>query len=67
MALTTTFAGPSLAAPRRYHGSLRFTTVQELDALLERAGLAVAERFGDWERGPWTPASAEIITLARTA
>jgi SAM-dependent methyltransferase len=67
VSLTTTFTGPSLAAPRRYHGSLRFTTVQELDALLGRAGLAVAERFGDWDRTPYTSASPEIITLARPA
>jgi SAM-dependent methyltransferase len=67
VSLTTTFTGPSLAAPRHYHGYLRFTTANELDALLERAGLAVAERFGDWDRTPFTATSPEIITLARPA
>lgn len=67
VSLTTTFTGPSLAVPRRYQGSLRFTTAQDLDAMLERAGLAVAERFGDWDRTRYTPAMPEIITLARPA
>jgi SAM-dependent methyltransferase len=67
VSLTTTFTGPSLALPRRYHGYLRFITADHLDAMLELAGLAVADRFGDWKRAPFTPTSPEIITLARSA
>jgi SAM-dependent methyltransferase len=65
--LTTTFTSPALPAPRRYHGYLRFLTAGQLDAFLQRAGLTVAERYGDWDRSPFTPASPEIITLARPA
>jgi SAM-dependent methyltransferase len=33
----------------------------ELELLLEGAGLAVAERFGDYDRGPWTAASRRYL------
>ncbi len=42
----------------------RFTTAAEVDAALDAAGLAVAERYGTWERGRFTDESAEIITIA---
>ncbi|MFS8499288.1 MAG: hypothetical protein FWJ70_13860 [Micromonosporaceae bacterium] len=44
---------------------MRYVTAEHLDTLLAAAGLEVAERFGDWDRGPYTPTSPEIITLAR--
>jgi SAM-dependent methyltransferase len=36
----------------------------ELELLLEAAGLAVVERYGDYERGPWNRASRRYLWLA---
>jgi SAM-dependent methyltransferase len=36
----------------------------ELELLLEAAGLAVVERYGDYDRGPWTPGSRRYLWLA---
>jgi SAM-dependent methyltransferase len=44
--------------------SLRFTEAEALDALLCRAGLAAAERYGGWDRSPFTRHAPEIITIA---
>lgn len=38
---------------------------EELELLLEAADLRVAERFGDYERGPWTPHSRRYLWIAR--
>jgi SAM-dependent methyltransferase len=46
---------------------LRFLPAEAVDALLTRAGFVVDERYGDWDRSPFTPASREIITVARHA
>lgn len=46
---------------------LRFLPAGTLDALLVQAGLAVDERYGNWDRCPFTPHSPEIITMARRA
>jgi SAM-dependent methyltransferase len=43
---------------------LRFTGADTLDALLARAGLTVAERYGRWDRSPFAPNMPEIITIA---
>lgn len=67
VSLTTTYTGPSLPEPRSYHGYMRFVTGEHLDTLLAAAGLEVAQRFGDWDRSPYTPTSEEIITIARRA
>ena len=37
---------------------------EELELLLEAAGLRVCERFGDYARGPWTPDSRRYLWLA---
>jgi SAM-dependent methyltransferase len=37
---------------------------EELELLLETAGLRVVERFGDYERGPWTGTSRRYLWLA---
>ena len=37
---------------------------EELELLLEGAGLRVSERYGDYERGPWTPQSRRYLWLA---
>lgn len=45
--------------------SLRFLDVPGLGAFLADAGFAVEAQYGDWQRGPVTPASREIVTVAR--
>jgi SAM-dependent methyltransferase len=52
--------GPNV---RRSVIACRFTAVQELDLLLRSAGLRVKERYGDWEGGPFTSSSEEIVTV----
>jgi SAM-dependent methyltransferase len=44
--------------------SLRFIEVEALDLFLSRAGLAVAERYGLWDRRPFNEQRPEIITIA---
>jgi SAM-dependent methyltransferase len=46
-------------------GSLRFLEPDRLAAFLHDAGFVIEEQFGDWNRGPLTPSSKEIITIAR--
>jgi SAM-dependent methyltransferase len=64
-----TFTGTTAAANgdvlRTDRTSLRFLDVASLAAFLSQAGLRIAAQYGDWERGPVTPASREIITIAR--
>jgi SAM-dependent methyltransferase len=59
-----TFASDSWDAPRVSTSTLRFLPAGELDHFLAEAGLAVDERYGDWDRRLFTPASREIITIA---
>jgi len=44
--------------------TLRFLGATHLAAFLSDAGLRVVEQFGDWNGGPSTPGSPEIITVA---
>ncbi len=46
---------------------MRFLDVVPLRGFLTRAGFEIEEQFGDWERGPITAESREIITIARRA
>lgn len=46
-------------------GSLRFMAPDKLAAFLRDAGFVIEEQYGDWDRGPLTPSSKEIITVAR--
>jgi SAM-dependent methyltransferase len=46
-------------------GRLRFLPRIELDRFLAEAGLVTESYFGDWDRGPLTEDSPEIITIAR--
>lgn len=46
-------------------GVLRFLDAAGIDRFLDGAGFEAAERYGDWQRGPLTDASGEIITVAR--
>jgi SAM-dependent methyltransferase len=47
--------------------SLRFLGVAELGERLAAAGLAIEAQYGDWDCGPLTETSEEIITIARPA
>jgi hypothetical protein len=40
--------------------------VEALDAFLAQAGLAAVERYGRWDRSPFTEQQPEIITTATT-
>lgn len=46
---------------------IRFVARDHLERLLTRAGLAALAWYGDWHRRPFTPASAEIVVVARRA
>ncbi|HTJ67376.1 MAG TPA: class I SAM-dependent methyltransferase [Actinospica sp.] len=46
-------------------GRLRFLSPAELNARLADAGFAVDEQYGDFGRGPLTPESRTIVTVAR--
>ncbi|WP_329460628.1 hypothetical protein [Streptomyces sp. NBC_01497] len=62
---TETTAAPDGAVLRVDRTSLRFYDVTTLVALLVETGFEVETRFGDWNRGPVTGTSQEIITIAR--
>lgn len=61
----TSLTLPGEHTPRHSDSTLRFLGTDRLDAFLTEAGLAVEERYGDWDGGPLTDASPEIITIAR--
>lgn len=65
--LTETTATRDQTVLRVDRASLRFLGVPELAHFLTGAGFTIAEQYGDWARGPITPASREIITIARRA
>jgi ubiquinone/menaquinone biosynthesis C-methylase UbiE len=58
------FSSPSWARDVLCPSRFRFVEVEALDALLSRAGLAVVERYGTWDRRPFTERLPEIITIA---
>ncbi|WP_427920165.1 class I SAM-dependent methyltransferase [Streptomyces sp. cg40] len=62
---TETFEGGCWPRPQVSRSTLRFLDCGALSEFLAGAGLAVVEQYGDWERGPLTAASPEIITVAR--
>ena len=51
--------------PRYSHSTLRFLNVAGLRRFLTEAGLNIEAQYGDWDRTPLSPASPEIITIAR--
>jgi SAM-dependent methyltransferase len=65
-----TFTGTTAAADgevlRTDRTSLRFLDVASLAEFLAEAGLQIAAQYGDWDRGPVTSTSREIITIARS-
>jgi SAM-dependent methyltransferase len=60
-----TFTSPAWNEPAISRGTLRFIDADTLAAFLADAGLAIEAQYGDWTRAPLTPASPEIITIAR--
>lgn len=62
---TESFAVADQPEPHVSRSTLRFVTAEHLDHLLDEAGFAIDERYGDWDRSLMTPTSREIITVAR--
>lgn len=46
-------------------GSLRFVPPDRLRAFLADAGFTIEDWYGDWQRGPVTDTSPEVIVIAR--
>jgi SAM-dependent methyltransferase len=63
--VTETTAERAGAVLRVDRGELRFLDVAALTRFLTGAGFTVEHLYGDWERGPVTDASREIIVVAR--
>jgi hypothetical protein len=63
--LTEALSGAWWDRPQVGHGTLRFLDPDSLGGVLDDAGFAVEEQFGDWRRGPLTDTSEEIVTIAR--
>lgn len=64
---TTTISSPRWEHDEVSQSTLRFLGNDRLASFLGQAGLAIDEQFGDWDRGPVTPISPEIITVAMRA
>lgn len=64
---TESYARDDWPAPLVGRDTLRFLPAEELDRFLTAAGFVIDERYGDWDRSLMTPASREIITVARAA
>lgn len=64
---TENYASDAWPSPVVGRQTLRFLPAESLDHLLVAAGFVVDERYGDWDRSLMTPASREIITVARRA
>jgi SAM-dependent methyltransferase len=63
--LSEVFSGPWWDSPRDDRGVLRFLAPDALAAFLDEAGFVIEQQYGDWDRGPVTEASKELITIAR--
>ncbi len=61
----TTYSSPGWDRPQVSRSTLRFLDAEALSGFLTRAGLAIEEQYGDWDRSPLGPASPEIITISR--
>jgi SAM-dependent methyltransferase len=65
VSFTITFTSPNWDRPQLSRSTLRFLDADSLSSFLSRAGLAIKEQFGDWDRQPLTDTSPEIITITR--
>ena len=52
---------------RRYPVVLRFAYPSELDLMARLAGMRLRERFGGWDRGPFTSSSAAHVSVYELA
>lgn len=64
VSFTENFASDSWDRPLVSRSTLRFLPAALLDRFLADAGFCVDERYGDWDRSPFTPTAREIITVA---
>jgi SAM-dependent methyltransferase len=62
-----TFSSPKWRQPRVSRSTLRFLDAVQLGQFLTDAGFTIEAQFGGFEREALTPASAEIVTIARPA
>jgi SAM-dependent methyltransferase len=62
--VTGRFSSPGWERDVLCPSRLRFTEADALDAVLARAGLTAAERYGRWDRTPFRQDAPEIITIA---
>ena len=58
------FSSPSWQRDVLCPSRFRFVEVDELDTFLSTAGFVVMERYGSWDRRPFTEHLPEIITIA---
>jgi SAM-dependent methyltransferase len=63
--VSETLSGRWWSEPRTSWGVLRFLAPDALSTFLENAGFTIEEQLGDWEKGPFTGRSEEIVTIAR--
>lgn len=63
--LTETTGLPDGTVLRADRGRLRFFDVPTLQRFLTESGFGIEAIYGDWDRGPITTGSAEIVTIAR--
>jgi SAM-dependent methyltransferase len=63
--MTETTAEPAGEIIRVDRGTLRFLDVPTLARFLAETGFTVDAQYGDWQRGPITRDSREIVTIAR--
>ncbi|MBB5956045.1 hypothetical protein FHS29_002626 [Saccharothrix tamanrassetensis] len=61
---TQTYTSPDWPEPEVSWSTLRFLDLPGLATFLADAGLGIARQSGDWDGGPLTPTSPEIITVA---
>ena len=47
--------------------AIRYSWPSELDLMAERAGLRLRERYGDWDRRPFTSASTGHVSVYQRA
>ncbi|MFE6173404.1 class I SAM-dependent methyltransferase [Streptomyces sp. NPDC056464] len=64
---TETYDSDTWQRPRVSRTTLRFLGRDTLNRFLHAAGFNVVDQYGDWGRGPLTPAATEIITVAEAA
>jgi SAM-dependent methyltransferase len=64
VSFTTTFSSPDWDQAEISRSTLRFLDRDALSTFLADAGLVIVDQFGDWDRGPLTETSPEIITIA---